>query len=368
MNTRISLRSAWPSAIVLVGCSLPKSQEEYPEGRPKALWWSRPMRHATFPRMRRASRSTRAKARCCRRWAISRRSTSVRARWLHVPALRRARIAGYRGVGRRGCRRDPAAAHRGRDCDASRRRRHRAQRAEGRTETHRWQAHGAGGGRQKSVAGGAVTRARQSRRHRCLRTSSGSIRRDVGLRMSALTLETSPTTGDEQITNYAIDFGPQHPAAHGVLRMVMELDGEIIERIDPHIGLLHRGTAVGIQLRLLLQLVRRHGGRRGRARVENRQRLQRPRRIALPTFIIVPLGYATWTNSWGGELGWAMPALSPSSPPMCVSLGGALWLPRASPGPWPSSSGWPSPPSPHWAPLPKPPSTWNASSSRPRSR
>jgi NADH:ubiquinone oxidoreductase subunit D len=58
----------------------------------------------------------------------------------------------------------------------------------------------------------------------------------------SLTLEQSPTTGDEVITNYTINFGPQHPAAHGVLRMIMELDGEIIERIDPHVGLLHRGT------------------------------------------------------------------------------------------------------------------------------
>ncbi len=47
---------------------------------------------------------------------------------------------------------------------------------------------------------------------------------------------------DTQIQNYMINFGPQHPAAHGVLRLVMELDGEVIERCDPHIGLLHRGT------------------------------------------------------------------------------------------------------------------------------
>jgi len=51
-----------------------------------------------------------------------------------------------------------------------------------------------------------------------------------------------PTTGDVSIQNYTINFGPQHPAAHGVLRLVTELDGEIIERIDPHVGLLHRGT------------------------------------------------------------------------------------------------------------------------------
>ncbi len=45
-----------------------------------------------------------------------------------------------------------------------------------------------------------------------------------------------------EIRNYTMNFGPQHPAAHGVLRLVLELDGEIIERADPHIGLLHRGT------------------------------------------------------------------------------------------------------------------------------
>lgn len=66
-------------------------------------------------------------------------------------------------------------------------------------------------------------------------------------------IEESPTTGDEVITNYTINFGPQHPAAHGVLRMVMELDGEIIERIDPHVGLLHRGTEKLIEHKTYLQ-------------------------------------------------------------------------------------------------------------------
>ena len=45
-----------------------------------------------------------------------------------------------------------------------------------------------------------------------------------------------------EIHNYTMNFGPQHPASHGVLRLVLELDGEVVERIDPHIGLLHRGT------------------------------------------------------------------------------------------------------------------------------
>ena len=49
--------------------------------------------------------------------------------------------------------------------------------------------------------------------------------------------------------NYTINFGPQHPAAHGVLRLVLELDGEVVERADPHIGLLHRGTEKLVEIR-----------------------------------------------------------------------------------------------------------------------
>ncbi|HSX54472.1 MAG TPA: NADH-quinone oxidoreductase subunit D [Sphingomonas sp.] len=62
-----------------------------------------------------------------------------------------------------------------------------------------------------------------------------------------------PTVGDTQIANYTINFGPQHPAAHGVLRLVTELDGEIIERIDPHVGLLHRGTEKLIEYKTYTQ-------------------------------------------------------------------------------------------------------------------
>ena len=62
-----------------------------------------------------------------------------------------------------------------------------------------------------------------------------------------------PTIGDTEIHNYTINFGPQHPAAHGVLRMVMELDGEIIERVDPHVGLLHRGTEKLIEYKTYTQ-------------------------------------------------------------------------------------------------------------------
>ncbi len=62
-------------------------------------------------------------------------------------------------------------------------------------------------------------------------------------------------TGEQKIRNFNINFGPQHPAAHGVLRLVLELDGEIVERVDPHIGLLHRGTEKLMESRTYLQNV-----------------------------------------------------------------------------------------------------------------
>jgi NADH-quinone oxidoreductase subunit D len=60
---------------------------------------------------------------------------------------------------------------------------------------------------------------------------------------------------DQNLRNFSINFGPQHPAAHGVLRLVLELDGEIVERVDPHIGLLHRGTEKLMEARTYLQNV-----------------------------------------------------------------------------------------------------------------
>jgi NADH-quinone oxidoreductase subunit D len=58
-----------------------------------------------------------------------------------------------------------------------------------------------------------------------------------------------------EIRNYTMNFGPQHPAAHGVLRLVLELDGEVIQRADPHIGLLHRATEKLAETRTYLQSV-----------------------------------------------------------------------------------------------------------------
>jgi len=56
-----------------------------------------------------------------------------------------------------------------------------------------------------------------------------------------------------EIKNFTLNFGPQHPAAHGVLRLVLELNGEIVERAEPHIGLLHRGTEKLIEFKTYLQ-------------------------------------------------------------------------------------------------------------------
>ena len=58
---------------------------------------------------------------------------------------------------------------------------------------------------------------------------------------------------EADVRNFNINFGPQHPAAHGVLRLVLELDGEVVERVDPHIGLLHRGTEKLIESKTYLQ-------------------------------------------------------------------------------------------------------------------
>jgi NADH-quinone oxidoreductase subunit D len=60
---------------------------------------------------------------------------------------------------------------------------------------------------------------------------------------------------DVEMRSFTMNFGPQHPAAHGVLRLVLELDGEVVERADPHIGLLHRGTEKLIEYRPYIQSI-----------------------------------------------------------------------------------------------------------------
>src|SRR6202012_5765861 len=69
-------------------------------------------------------------------------------------------------------------------------------------------------------------------------------------------VEARPTaTKVVEIDSHAINFGPQHPAAHGVLRLILEMDGEVVERADPHIGLLHRGTEKLIEHKTYMQAV-----------------------------------------------------------------------------------------------------------------
>ncbi|MDB5471574.1 MAG: dehydrogenase [Caulobacter sp.] len=65
--------------------------------------------------------------------------------------------------------------------------------------------------------------------------------------------ETQPGIPETPVRKFNLNFGPQHPAAHGVLRLVLELDGEVVERVDPHIGLLHRGTEKLMEARTYLQ-------------------------------------------------------------------------------------------------------------------
>ncbi len=66
---------------------------------------------------------------------------------------------------------------------------------------------------------------------------------------------TAPNTKIVEIDSHAINFGPQHPAAHGVLRLILEMDGEVVDRADPHIGLLHRGTEKLIEYKSYIQAV-----------------------------------------------------------------------------------------------------------------
>jgi NADH-quinone oxidoreductase subunit D len=66
-------------------------------------------------------------------------------------------------------------------------------------------------------------------------------------------MPTVTTAAESKIKPYTMNFGPQHPAAHGVLRLVLEMDGEVVERADPHIGLLHRGTEKLIEYKTYIQ-------------------------------------------------------------------------------------------------------------------
>lgn len=69
----------------------------------------------------------------------------------------------------------------------------------------------------------------------------------------SMELDEEESAENRKIRHYTVNFGPQHPAAHGVLRLILELNGEEIVRADPHVGLLHRGTEKLIEYRTYLQ-------------------------------------------------------------------------------------------------------------------
>ena len=88
-------------------------------------------------------------------------------------------------------------------------------------------------------------------RRRERQTAAGKGREQVAAK-AAKVARLQMAIRDPQFT---INFGPQHPAAHGVLRLVLDLDGEIVTRVDPHIGLLHRGTEKLIEHKTYLQAI-----------------------------------------------------------------------------------------------------------------
>src|SRR5690606_8729071 len=88
---------------------------------------------------------------------------------------------------------------------------------------------------------------------RSRRQTSGATHTRVDAKTRPPEPDTGKREGDDR--TFTINFGPQHPAAHGVLRLVLELDGEVVERVDPHIGLLHRGTEKLIEHKTYLQAV-----------------------------------------------------------------------------------------------------------------
>ncbi len=84
---------------------------------------------------------------------------------------------------------------------------------------------------------------------------SGAAEKTEKTEAAAAAPQGAPAKPDVDLHNFTINFGPQHPAAHGVLRMILELDGEVVERVDPHIGLLHRGTEKLIEHKTYLQAI-----------------------------------------------------------------------------------------------------------------
>ena len=155
-----------------------------------------------------------------------------------------------------------------------------------------------------------------------------------------------------EIKNFTLNFGPQHPAAHGVLRLVLELDGEFVERADPHVGLLHRGTEKLIEYKTYQQalpyfdrldyvsmMAQEHGYS---VAVEKLLGVEVPRRAQVIrtmfleiTRILNHLGNITWQAAWLGSglgLGLANHDPSPNANPITSSQRTAAWVARARAG------------------------------------
>src|SRR5262245_48547210 len=92
-------------------------------------------------------------------------------------------------------------------------------------------------------------------RDRAPRCVPGPAGRNPGRIRTFDSQRSRPAMDETELRNFTINFGPQHPAAHGVLRLVLELDGEVVQRVDPHIGLLHRGTEKLIEHKTYLQAI-----------------------------------------------------------------------------------------------------------------
>src|SRR6202045_364582 len=117
----------------------------------------------------------------------------------------------------------------------------------GRCRVHR------GRGEENLVQGDCPRRLRPDRRWapRAVRRRVAQIQRQR--RRESRESGREGVMAETALRNFTINFGPQHPSAHGVLRLVLELDGEVVERVDPHIGLLHRGTEKLMEARTYLQ-------------------------------------------------------------------------------------------------------------------
>ncbi len=87
--------------------------------------------------------------------------------------------------------------------------------------------------------------------HDTMRKAELDARDETALETGAVAFAAPVKDMDDR--KFTINFGPQHPAAHGVLRLVLDLDGEVVTRVDPHIGLLHRGTEKLMEARTYLQ-------------------------------------------------------------------------------------------------------------------